>query len=189
VSDGWKIKVCDFGLAKGTDMREEGKPMTICGTNEWMAPEVMCQEENYGHKCDVFSYGCVLYELITRNKPPQRQPRNAYAFQHIESRPAQMNRPALMLWKILEECTQRDALSRPEFADVCSLLDKLRSQCEEAGWEEESSHPTPDKKTKPTPKSGSRGLVNKEKSKSSGKDKGHSKGSNKDSGSKKKKSK
>jgi len=52
--------------------------MTLCGTDEWMAPEVMLGEK-YDEKADVFSFGMVVIELITRKKPAKRTPGNKYA--------------------------------------------------------------------------------------------------------------
>ena len=44
-----------------------------------MAPEVALQDP-YDKSADVFSYGMVLYELMTRKKPPPRKMRDGYAF-------------------------------------------------------------------------------------------------------------
>lgn len=65
MSYNWRIKVCDFGLAR--QYSGGPRPMTICGTDDWMAPEVI-RGDAYDAKCDVFSYGIVLFEMITRKK-------------------------------------------------------------------------------------------------------------------------
>ena len=84
VGPGWNVKVCDFGFARKVT---EGKPnyMTMCGTDEWMAPEVALGER-YNTMADIFSYGMVLCELITREKPPARSPGRAYSFEAAEFR-------------------------------------------------------------------------------------------------------
>jgi len=64
VAENGKVKVCDFGFSRRVN---KGELMTLCGTDEWMAPEVMCGDK-YDEKADVFSYGMVLTELITRKK-------------------------------------------------------------------------------------------------------------------------
>mmetsp|Transcript_30449 Transcript_30449/g.42014 ORF Transcript_30449/g.42014 Transcript_30449/m.42014 type:complete len:350 (+) Transcript_30449:139-1188(+) len=76
VDENWRIKVCDFGFARCVD---RGEVMTVCGTDEWMAPEVALGR-HYDEQADVFSYAMVLIELITRKKPPQRQAGRAFAF-------------------------------------------------------------------------------------------------------------
>lgn len=42
--------------------------MTICGTPGFVAPEIMLGYD-YDNKCDIFSYGNVLAELITFQRP------------------------------------------------------------------------------------------------------------------------
>jgi serine/threonine protein kinase len=44
-----------------------------------MAPEV-AMGESYDKSADVFSFGMVIYELITRDKPPMRKLKDCYAF-------------------------------------------------------------------------------------------------------------
>jgi serine/threonine protein kinase len=41
--------------------------MTICGTDEYMAPELML-DEDYGNSADVFSLGVCLLELVARRQ-------------------------------------------------------------------------------------------------------------------------
>jgi serine/threonine protein kinase len=61
------IKLGDFGIAKvlgsGRDLAA-----TVVGTPHYLSPEV-CQSRYYDHKSDIWSLGCVLYELCTLKKP------------------------------------------------------------------------------------------------------------------------
>jgi len=136
VGDGWKIKVCDFGLARPVDKqgkKEETQLMTIVGTNEWMAPEVMLGLE-YDHKCDVFSYAMVLYELITRDKPPQRVVRDQFGFPDMEHKSSIPSETPEELWNLLVECAERDAQNRPEFKDVIRKITVIQQKYSEEGW-------------------------------------------------------
>jgi len=36
---------------------------------EYMAPEVFTSEDGYGFKFDIWSFGCVMYELVVGNPP------------------------------------------------------------------------------------------------------------------------
>jgi serine/threonine protein kinase len=45
--------------------------MTICGTHEYMAPELLWDEEIYSFPVDIFSFGMVLLEVLKRAKVGQ----------------------------------------------------------------------------------------------------------------------
>ena len=56
------IKLTDFGLSKLLD-EEEQKTYTLCGTPEYLAPEIIF-EKGYDKTCDWFSFGVVLFEML-----------------------------------------------------------------------------------------------------------------------------
>jgi len=121
VAEGWKIKVCDFGLARSAPNDSDRNLMTIVGTNEWMAPEVAIGE-NYALSADVFSYGMVLFEIITREKPPQRKLKDMYAFNSDEYKHMCPADTPPELWKLLVDCTAHTPSDRPTFKDVVKRL-------------------------------------------------------------------
>ncbi|GMP37389.1 hypothetical protein CsSME_00009096 [Camellia sinensis var. sinensis] len=56
------VKVADFGVAR---VKAQTGVMTAeTGTYRWMAPEVI-EHRPYDHKADIFSFGIVLWELLT----------------------------------------------------------------------------------------------------------------------------
>ncbi len=62
------IRLADFGLARVLDTTTRERSLTICGTDGFIAPEVMLGM-NYTAQCDVFSFGMVLAQIITRLEP------------------------------------------------------------------------------------------------------------------------
>lgn len=64
------VKICDFGLAThikdGEYFETEDKRTSYVVTRWYRAPEIMCCEEFYEYKIDVWSVGCILAELIRR---------------------------------------------------------------------------------------------------------------------------
>lgn len=61
-----RFKVCDFGLAKLC----VGRAYTICGTPEYMAPEVL-EHKGYGQPVDWWSLGVLTFEVICGRQPFQ----------------------------------------------------------------------------------------------------------------------
>ena len=65
-------KISDFGLSKfipeTTNSTDENINTIMTGTKKWMAPEVMTGT-NYTNKADVYSYGMLLYEILTNLRP------------------------------------------------------------------------------------------------------------------------
>jgi serine/threonine protein kinase len=52
------IHCSDFGLCKPIPKSQEGRKATVCGTERYMAPEVLLEGE-YTWKADIFSFGVV----------------------------------------------------------------------------------------------------------------------------------
>ncbi|MFE2431173.1 tetratricopeptide repeat protein [Streptomyces sp. NPDC059373] len=72
LSDG-SVKICDFGIARlghdiGFTSRLTGTGVAM-GTPHYMSPEQIGADEEIDHRSDLYSLGCVLYE-ITTGAPP-----------------------------------------------------------------------------------------------------------------------
>ncbi|XP_067891531.1 mitogen-activated protein kinase kinase kinase 20-like isoform X3 [Heterodontus francisci] len=59
------LKICDFGASR---FHSHTTHMSLVGTFPWMAPEVI-QSLPVAETCDTFSYGVVLWEMLTREVP------------------------------------------------------------------------------------------------------------------------
>ena len=62
-----ELKIGDFGLAVVIDVEGE-KRMSLCGTPNYIAPEVL-DTEGHSYEVDVWSLGCIIYTMIA-GKPP-----------------------------------------------------------------------------------------------------------------------
>jgi len=60
------LKICDFGLARGVKEEVDYELTEYVVTRWYRAPEVMCSCQEYDHKIDVWSTGCILAELHGR---------------------------------------------------------------------------------------------------------------------------
>lgn len=56
------LRLTDFGLSKV--LRNEDRAYTMCGTPEYLAPEVVLSKDGYSYSCDFWSLGCVIYEML-----------------------------------------------------------------------------------------------------------------------------
>jgi len=71
VGASFEIKVCDFGLSRTMAhcaANCSNRSQSSFGTVEYAAPEVL-RGEPYSEKCDVWSFGVVLWELLMRKRP------------------------------------------------------------------------------------------------------------------------
>ena len=65
-----KIKVGDFGLATKVTHPNERK-RTICGTPNYIAPEILSSDIGHSYEVDVWSLGVVMYTLLIGTPPFQ----------------------------------------------------------------------------------------------------------------------
>ncbi|KAL4196745.1 hypothetical protein AMTRI_Chr04g247750 [Amborella trichopoda] len=126
VDKNWVVKVCDFGLSR---MKHNTflSSRSTAGTAEWMAPEVLRNEPS-DEKCDVYSFGVILWELATMQQPwggmNPMQVVGAVGFQHRRlDIPDDMDP---VLGDIIRKCWQTDPKLRPSFSEIMAALKPLQ---------------------------------------------------------------
>ena len=77
----WTCKVSDFGMSREVSEYVPTMRMTICGTEDYMAPELMFDEE-YSVSIDTYAFGMVLLEILRREKVG----RNGFAVRRPQSK-------------------------------------------------------------------------------------------------------
>ncbi|XP_050378628.1 probable serine/threonine-protein kinase SIS8 [Argentina anserina] len=126
VDKNWVVKVCDFGLSRMKNSTFLSSRSTA-GTAEWMAPEVLRNEPS-DEKCDVFSYGVILWELSTMQQPwggmNPMQVVGAVGFQHRRLDIPNDIDPAIA--DLIQKCWQTDPKLRPSFAQIMAILKPLQ---------------------------------------------------------------
>jgi serine/threonine protein phosphatase PrpC len=80
------LKICDFGIARAAEatsgLTAAGRAI---GTVSYMSPE-QCEGKQVDERSDLYSLGCVLYELLT-GEPPFRAEWPAIMYQHVMKAP------------------------------------------------------------------------------------------------------
>ncbi|KFK41812.1 hypothetical protein AALP_AA2G174700 [Arabis alpina] len=126
VDKNWVVKVCDFGLSRMKHSTYLSSKSTA-GTAEWMAPEVL-RNEPANEKCDVYSYGVILWELFTLQQPWGKmnamQVVGAVGFQHRRLDIPEFVDPAIA--DLISKCWQTDSRLRPSFAEIMTTLKRLQ---------------------------------------------------------------
>lgn len=118
LSLGKVAKVCDFGTAR--HLAQTTKQTNMAGTYRWMSPEVMEDvEAHINNKCDVFSYGMVLYEIFAGDIPYAGIPDAVVGGVVLDGkRPPVPNAVPQFLRPFLLCCWEYDSKKRPTFQDI-----------------------------------------------------------------------
>jgi len=125
LDDSGRVKICDFGFARS--ISNTVRPKTRCGTDEFMAPEIILGIE-YDQSADVFSYGMLLFEIMTRRdvgKLIPRAPENGFRVNESQLR-SQIDKDCPKHFIELGLlCIRWDPKKRPTFAHIIEFLKKL----------------------------------------------------------------
>lgn len=134
LTDG-DVRICDFGIARlghdiGFTSRLTGTGVAM-GTPHYMSPEQIGGEDGVDHRSDLYSLGCVLYELATGAPPFDLDDTWAVLVGHRDTppRPPRELRPDLPgeLEQLVLDLLAKSPEDRPQnAADVAGRLKTLR---------------------------------------------------------------
>jgi serine/threonine protein kinase/tetratricopeptide (TPR) repeat protein len=145
-SDG-QVKILDFGLARRTttssalvqsassDAVSVTESGVVVGTIGYMSPEQLCGEPA-DERSDIFSLGCVLFEMVTGQRAFARQTaaETIAAILSADQSPPRSASPNVpdALSRVIRRCLTRDASERFQSArDLVTDLDTVSSASDE----------------------------------------------------------
>lgn len=123
-------KIADFGLSR--EIENASDAYTTRGGKipvRWTAPEAIAFRK-FTSASDVWSYGVVLWEVMSYGERPYWNWSNQDVIKSIEKGyrlPAPMDCPEA-LYQLMLDCWQKQRTHRPSFASIVSTLDNLARQ-------------------------------------------------------------
>ncbi len=142
VDEYGQVKVLDFGLAKLTEAAPPGKDEStrttltidqgiIVGTVAYMSPE-QAEGKQLDARSDIFSFGSVMYEMLTGKRAFQKQSTSSTlgAIIHEEPEPLGAEIPQ-EISRIIARCLRKDPAHRfQHMDDVKVALEELKEESE-----------------------------------------------------------
>nr|XP_018685715.1 PREDICTED: serine/threonine-protein kinase HT1-like isoform X1 [Musa acuminata subsp. malaccensis] len=129
VGEDLSVKVADFGISCLESQCGSGKGFT--STHRWMAPE-MIKEKIHTRKVDVYSFGIVLWELLTALIPfhDMTPEQAAYAVAHKNARPALPASCPLAFSHLMSRCWATNPDKRLQFYEIVAMLESYQESLE-----------------------------------------------------------
>jgi serine/threonine protein kinase/beta-lactam-binding protein with PASTA domain len=115
------VKVMDFGIARAVSDAQATMTQTaqVIGTAQYLSPE-QARGERVDARSDLYSAGCLLYELLTGRPPFTGDSPVAIAYQHVREAPVPPSRidPELPAWcdAIVLKAMEKDPADRYQSA-------------------------------------------------------------------------
>ncbi|KAJ4796267.1 Mitogen-activated protein kinase kinase kinase 1 [Rhynchospora pubera] len=111
------VKLADFGLAK--EITKMNNLKSCKGSAYWMAPEVVNPKSTYGPPADIWSLGCTVLEMLTRQLPYPHLEWTQALFQIGQGVPppipTHLSKDAR---SFISQCVKVDAFDRPSASEL-----------------------------------------------------------------------
>ncbi|CAG9809430.1 unnamed protein product [Chironomus riparius] len=130
VTDDFVMKIADFGLARDIHSQDYYRKTTDGRLPvKWMSPESLF-DKVYDTQSDVWSYGILLWEIMTLGGTPYPSVPSVKNLFEILKKGDRMEKPALCsidIYMLMRECWHWNPVERPTFCEIVEDLDKILS--------------------------------------------------------------
>jgi len=120
VDSHYTVKICDFGLSC---FKSASVLAASGGSLLWMAPELLSGKK-ISEKVDVYSFGIVLWEMVTREAPYRLHTSSTTLVPAVlgGERPPLSDKIHPSLCSLMQECWSEDRKKRPTFTSIIPRL-------------------------------------------------------------------
>ena len=148
ITTGGHVKMLDFGLAsnraapsaaaatQATTASRNPEPGTVMGTPGYMSPEQV-RGETADHRSDIFSFGCVLYEMLSGTAAFEGESSIDRLHATLRTEPRDLGTLTdgpVALTRLVERCLEKDPAERMQSArDLVFSLDTITADDAAAG--------------------------------------------------------
>jgi serine/threonine protein kinase len=120
------VRLTDFGIAKPVNVSRHTPDGNIVGSLQYISPEQL-RDEKIDCRADIFSFGCVLYEMLTGHKAFATRALAELIPMRLENRFDPVERydcpiPS-SIRNLIDDCMQRDVEKRPK--NMHSVAEKI----------------------------------------------------------------
>ena len=132
-----RVKILDFGIAKLAGSQVSGQTATmalntsagtVMGTAAYMSPE-QARGQAVDHRSDIFSFGCVLYEMLTGVRPFHGDTAADMMSSILREEPDLNKIPSPVLQRIVAHCLEKSPEQRFQSAqDIAFDLEAITQQ-------------------------------------------------------------
>ena len=143
---GERPKLLDFGIAKLTDLGSANaatKTGAVMGTPTYMSPEQCRGSSDVDHRADLYSIGCIYYQLLTGRPPFATQSAGEVIGMHLYVQPDPPSRHHAGISPdsdaVVMQLLAKDPAQRPQSAR--DLATQLQMLAHAHGWISASSPP------------------------------------------------
>ncbi|PCC66652.1 serine/threonine protein kinase [Nannocystis exedens] len=109
------VKVLDFGIAGGVDAMRLTRAGEVFGTPQYMSPE-QCNGTDLDHRTDIYSLGCILYEMIEGKPPFSAESPMATMLKHVRAKVPTPRNGSQFTAKLLQLALRKDRTKRIQSA-------------------------------------------------------------------------
>ncbi|XP_027057113.1 cytoplasmic tyrosine-protein kinase BMX-like isoform X3 [Pocillopora damicornis] len=136
VNDDLSIKITDFSLARDvntTNLNDKGIRSRLLV--KWTALEGLAEEGQFSEKSDVWSFGVVLWEIVTLAKAPYQAIDSSKMEQHLQAghRLPQPNNCPYDLYFLMKNCWESSPKARPTFSLLLKQLEHYSTRLVQNG--------------------------------------------------------